>query len=354
MDRREFLKSTSVAATAAGTGTLATAAVVAPALATSSPAAPLAAGPRGFVVAVPQSLAHIEIMTAAYRLAARLQTAFAGQRTVTVTTTVESGLEAVLTGQADAYLGLDSQHATYHPGFQLISSAPIGEHLDGASHHAWLTANRDVLVNLAADHGAVTFPAYFTGASGGLYAERLLETAADFKGAVIAARGLTAAMLAQLGAKTEIVADSDMTAAITTGRLLAAEPLMQPTSAVAHWSFQPGLTPGGQTLSLGLRASTWAQLAPSEQVAVEGIAAAAYLQAQADAQMLAVTARRLDTLRRWPVHTAFHGGLVQDLEAASAAALDALASHDRTARQLVASYRGFRSGLTDIAAPRLV
>ena len=44
-------------------------------------------------------------MTAAHRMAARLQTVFGGTRYVTVETTVESGLEAVLTARADAVSG---------------------------------------------------------------------------------------------------------------------------------------------------------------------------------------------------------------------------------------------------------
>ncbi len=345
MDRREFLKTTTVAAAAAtSTATVATGALAAPtAMIGASPAR--AAGAREFILAVPQSLDHIEIMTAAYRMAARLETLFAGARHVTITTTVESGFEAIQTSRADAYFGLDSQHAHQHPAFALLSSAPIGEHMDGPTQHAWLASHREPWHALAAEFGAIAFPAFHTGPSGGLYAERMLDTVADVKGCHIAARGLTATMLGHLGANAQVTSDTELTAGISTGRLIAAEPLMAPTSAVAHWSYQPGLTPGGHMLSLGLRTSTWAMLSPAEQAAIEGVAASSYLQSQADAQLLQATVRRLDGHRRWPLHTGFNGRLQADLEAASAATLDDLGSHDATSRRWVAAFRAFRSNV---------
>jgi TRAP-type mannitol/chloroaromatic compound transport system substrate-binding protein len=162
MDRREFLKSTTVAAAAAtSTATVATAALATP-TAMYGPSPARAAGAREFVLAVPQSLDHIEIMTAAHRMAARLQTSFGGARFVTVTSIIESGLEAIQTGCADAYLGLDSQHAHQHPAFALLSSAPIGEHMDGPTHHAWLASHREPWHDLAAEFGTIAFPAFHT------------------------------------------------------------------------------------------------------------------------------------------------------------------------------------------------
>jgi TRAP-type mannitol/chloroaromatic compound transport system substrate-binding protein len=351
MDRRAFLKSSSVAATAATVaGTTAATAIAAPAVTVSTSAShePTAKGAAPFILAVPQSLAHIEVMTAAHRMAARLQTAFGGNRFVTIETTVESGLEAVLTARADAYLGLESQHTSYHPAFQLISSLPIGAHLDAIMHQAWLTAGegRDVWQALAMDHGAVAFPAFHTGPSAGLYAEQILESTADLKGARIAARGLGAAVLASFGADVVTVSDADLKGAISATRLTAAEPLMAPTATVAHWAFSPGVTPQGHLLSLGLRHSTWERLAPSERLAVEGIAAETAMQSFGAAQLLAATAQRIDGWRRWPVHTAFPMAMQRDLQDAGWAVVDALGQQDATARRLVASLNQFRRGIT--------
>jgi TRAP-type mannitol/chloroaromatic compound transport system substrate-binding protein len=350
MDRRTFLKSSSVAATAASVGT-ASVALAAPALAAPMSAAQLEAEARGaqpFVLAVPQSLAHVEVMTAAHRMAARLQTLFAGTRYVTVETTVESGLEAVLTARADAYLGLESQHASYHPAFQLISSLPIGAELDGMMQHAWLSAGegRDLWQALAMEQGAVAFPAFHTGPSAGLYAEKLLGDVADLKGARIAARGLAGRMLTSLGADVVTVGDADLKGAIAANNLVAAEPLMAPTAAVAHWSFGPGVTPSGHLLSLGLRASTWERLSPSERVGVEGIAAETAMQSYGAAQLLKATAERIDGWRRWPVHTSFPTALQRDLEEAGWSTVDALGGHDATAARFVASLHAFRKGMS--------
>lgn len=363
MDRREFLKTSGVAATAAGVGTT-SAALAAPGIAAPHSAAQAEAAARGaqpFVLAVPQSLSHIEVMTAAHRMAARLQTVFAGQRYVTVETTVESGLEAVLTARADAYLGLESQHASYHPAFQLISSLPVGAELDAMMLQAWLSAGegRDLWQALAMEHGAVAFPAFHTGPSAGLYAEKILGEVSELKGARIAARGLAGQMLASLGAEVVSMADADLKGAIAAANLVAAEPLMAPTSAVAHWSFGPGVTPAGHLLSLGLRHSTWERLSPSERIGVEGIAAETAMQSFGAAQLLMATAHRIDGWRRWPVHTSFPTALLRNLQAAGWSTVDALGTHDATAARFVASLHAFRKGMTSdgytpSAAPAMV
>jgi TRAP-type mannitol/chloroaromatic compound transport system substrate-binding protein len=349
MDRRDFLKSSSLAASAVTVGG-ASAAVAAGNVAAAAGGMPVAAGAgaQPFVLAVPQSLAHIEVMTAAHRIAARLQTLFEGRRYVTVETTVEGGLEAVQTARADAYLGLESQHASHHAAFQLISGLPYGTELAPMMQQAWLTTGegRDLWLALSAEHGAVAFPAFHTGLSAGLYAETILEQSGDLSGKRIAARGLAADVVRALGATAVAFSDADLKGAISAAALDAAEPLMAPTTAVAHWSFAPGLTPAGHLMTLGLRHSTWERLSPSERIGFEGVAAETLMQSHGAAQMLAATAQRIDAWRRWPVHTTFSATLQRDLQEAGRDVLASLGQRDATTRRLVGSLEQFRNGVT--------
>lgn len=345
MDRREFLKTSGVAA-ASATATGSATAVAAGHDATSSLAAPVSLGRAAvpFVLVVPESLAHIEIMTAAHRMAARLETNFDGTRHCTVETCVEGGLEAVSTGRADAYFGLESQHTSAHPAFALLSGLPLGVHMDALMHQAWLTQGdgRDLAQALRAEHGAVAFAAFHTGQSAGLYADRLLDVAADLKGLRVAARGLAGDVLAAMGAEVSTIGDNALKGAVAASRFDAAEPLMAPTTAVAHWSYAPGVTPAGHILTLGMRESTWSLLSPSQRFGIEGVAAEALMQSIGSARLLQATAERIDAWRRWPVHTTFTADLQRDLAAAGVAVVDALGTHDATARRLVDSLRRFR------------
>jgi TRAP-type mannitol/chloroaromatic compound transport system substrate-binding protein len=348
MDRRDFLKSSSIAASAVTVGGT-SAAVAAGSMVGSASAVPIAAaGAQPFVLAVPQSLAHVEVMTAAHRIAARLQTLFEGRRYVTVETTVEGGLEAVQTARADAYFGLESQHASHHTAFQLISGLPYGTELAPMMQQAWLTTGegRDLWQALSAEHGAVAFPAFHTGLSAGLYAETILEETSDLTGKRIAARGLAADVVRALGATAVAFGDADLKGAISAAALDGAEPLMAPTTAVAHWSFAPGLTPSGHLMTLGLRQSTWERMSPSERVGFEGVAAETLMQSHGAAQMLAATAQRIDAWRRWPVHTTFSATLQRDLQEAGRDVVASLGQQDATARLLVASLEQFRKGVT--------
>ncbi len=351
MDRREFLKSSGV--TAAAAATTATAAVAADASVATTLTSPLgapavASGVREFVLAVPASIDTLDVGASAYAIARRLETAFGDGTRVTLTRTIESGLEAVMTGSADLYLGLESQHATFHPAFHAFAGLPFGEHLDGAMQHAWmrLGSGHELFDELAGQFGIRAVPAGVTGVSPGLYAERLFDTAADLRGMKIACRGLARDVVTSLGAQAVTVRESDLAGAISAQALDAAEPLTAPTSAVAHWTFQPGLTPGGFVMTLGTRTSLWSTLGASGQAILDGVAAEAYALSSAEAIGRTATLRRIDRMRRWPVVTAFASPLQHELQMAGQAAVDRVASYDPLAGRVIDSIRAFR-GQTD-------
>jgi TRAP-type mannitol/chloroaromatic compound transport system substrate-binding protein len=351
MDRREFLKTTGVAAaattTAGGAGSIA-AAASAEAPAPGEIATPaIRLGGRELVLALPVSIDTLDIGAHAEGLARRLEAALGEDTRIAVARTIETGLEAVTTGIADLYFGLENQHATYHPAFHVAAGLPIGTHLGAGAQYAWLTtgSGRELFDELSAGFGIRAFAAGTTGPSGGLFAERLIETADDLAGLRIACRGLAREVVAALGATPVAANEAELVGALAGRGLDAAEPLTAPAAAVAHWAFQPGLTPGGYVLTLGMRASFHDRLGRSGQAIVEGIAGAAFAAASAEAvgrqAMLAEVAR----FGRWPVATAMPGRLEAALGAAAVAALERVGGHDPLAARMVDSHRAFRDAV---------
>ena len=345
MHRREFLKTTSGAAAAAaiGGGTVASA-VAADDAQMTAPA--IAMGARRFILALPQSLDHLEVRTAVQRIAHRLETTLSGPTHISVETTVESGLEAVSTGRADFYFGLDSQHASAHPALPVFAGLALGEDMPASMFHAWLTAGtgRELWNEALGRADAIAFAAGHTGTSPGLYTDVAFETAAALKGVVIAARGIGADALRLLGADVATHA-ADGIGAIAGRGFAAAEPLLTPFESKAQWSYAPALTPSGLMLSLGTRASLWARLTAADKAVIEGVAAEAYLVAQTHAMQRALLLEDLAKLRRWPVDTHMPDGLATAIERAVSDVADGIAATSAFAAHVIASHRGFRAAM---------
>jgi TRAP-type mannitol/chloroaromatic compound transport system substrate-binding protein len=346
MDRREFLKSTSVAAvagSAAGaTGTATAQSATASTAELAAPAVILAR--REISLAVPLSLDTLEIGAGAFRLARRIETAFDNRISINISRTDMNGFDAITSGQADLYLGLDADQAATHPGFAVLAGMPARESLNAVEQQAWQTigSGAELRGELAQRLGIHSLIAGHTGASPGLYAERILETADDLRGLRIACRGLARDVVAELGATPVALDEGDLRGAITAQRLDAAEPLQVPTAAVAHWSYQPGLTPGGYLLSLGLGLTFWHGLTRAEQAILEGLAAEAHAYSQAENIGRAATMRQVARFRRWPVATSTPGDLQAALDAAATRVIDRIGDHDNLARRIVDSARAFR------------
>lgn len=342
MDRREFLASTGVAAAA-------TAGIAAPAAADLAadkqlPTAPhIATGARVLRLALPQPIETLETGMAARRLAHRLQTSLGGDVRVDVVAVSESGAAAVLSGAADFYYGLESAHAHLHPAFALFAAMPTGEHLDPVSHAAWLAAGdgAELFDELSGEFGLKAFAAGHTGSSAGFFAERIIETAGDCKGMRVACHGLARDVATSLGMSVVDVPEAALDGALFAIGLDAAEPLSS-SAAVAHWRYQPGLTAGGTTFSLGLRGDTFAGLSRREQGIIESVAAEARGHSLALAAVRHASMARAAALRRWPISMAASPALHADIVRASTDAVDRIAAIDPLSGRIVESHRAFR------------
>ncbi len=335
MDRRDFLKTAAAASAATTVGLTATST---PALAAPS----LARGMRQWVLALPQSLDTLEVRT----VVARLQHQIAAARphtSVMLEPTVSGGLEAVTTGFADLYIGIDTQHDAAHPALPIFAGLPAspdrGHDMSAAVHRAWLAGPGRALWSAALDTvDVVAMPVAHTGPSPGLYSDVAFETGQDVRGLRIGARGFAADALRLLGA-TVSTGDADGAGALAGRGLVAAEPLLAPFETQAQWSYQPGLTPAGLSISLGARGSFWRSLAASDQAVIAAIADAT------SAASLELGARRQESLdqvaafRRWPMHTATPAAFARDVAVAMSAVIDDLAARDALARRAIDSLR---------------
>jgi hypothetical protein len=305
---------------------------------------PVIAGAQRWTLAVPASVALLDVRTAAHMLAARLEALLGDGLRIDVIETVEPGLEAITTGGADLYLGLDASSADWHPGFHVTSGLPTGVELAPAEQAAWLTVGdgAELLQALADRFDAVVKPAFVTGPSYGLLSDRLIETADDVRGRTIACRGLARRVATHLHA---IPVDPG------TPNVDLSEPLIGPPLPQRHWRYAPGLMAGGHILSVGTRATLWARLGRSRQLAIEGAVSELLVRSQADAIVRTATLAQVDAARRWPVATSFDAMLRAQIQAGAEAALDAVATFDPLAQRLVASHRLFHARLRESASP---
>jgi TRAP-type mannitol/chloroaromatic compound transport system substrate-binding protein len=338
MDRRDFLKAASTTALASAAGS--TALIAQP---VGAPASLL--GARRFVLALPQSIDTLEVRTLAARLQRQLSSALTNTEVV-IETTVSGGIEAVSQGFADFYIGIDSQHAAAHPALPLFAGMPLGHDCAPETHCAWLRGPGQTLWAAAlAATDIVAIPFGHTGTSPGLYTDTAFVTGADLRGVRVAARGLAAEALGLLGAKVSMH-DSDSACgqdagAVAARGLTATEPLLTPFDAKAQWAYQPGVTPGGLVVSLGMRASLWERIATSDRLIITGLAS------ETLAVSLDLAAHRDETLqhvaqvRRWPTNTAMPDLFTRDVKAAADAVLHDLAAREPLARLALESHRQF-------------
>lgn len=350
MDRREFLTTTGMAA-AAGVG------AAGPALAATeaaSVAAPHIATPRpGLRLALSASVETLELGAAARSLAHRVAAALGAEIKIDVVRVETSGADAVRAGEADFYYGFESHHAHLHPAFAAVGGMPLGEHMDPMHHYAWLIAGDggEAWDDLSGAHGIKAFAAGHTGASQGLYSERILENAADLAGLRIACDGLARDVVAALGAAPVAIGRGTIDGSIAAHGIDAIETLGIPSAAVAHWRHLSGLMPGGMMVALGMRRDLWAGLSKGQQIAVEAIAGEAFARSLAQSALHHAAVARVGRMRRWPVATAMSHDLEAAIEAASRETLDRLAATDPLSGRIVASYRAFRSTVSAGAAP---
>jgi TRAP-type mannitol/chloroaromatic compound transport system substrate-binding protein len=338
MDRRGFLKTTGAAAVAAGTATGARAEQAQAAPAILSGAKPLSIAstwggdlPGG----------------GAERLAWRIETATGGRYRI-----------EMAAGAGDADLTYGGTTAALHPAFAVFSGLPFGQGLAAAAHNTWLTAGGGQMLwdELAGEFGFKPLLAGRTGPSGGVWASRRLEGAADLAGLAIHVGGLAAEVVLALGATPLAMPPLQLGAALADGRIQAAEwlgplaaaaPDLQP---LAERLYLPGFTPEGLVLALNVRRSLWEAMDAADRAIFEACAAQEYQVSLADAHAHALMAAQIESPAKWPVRHALPVQLGHALEAAADDVVARMAGTDEAARRIHDSYAAFRRMLASASS----
>jgi TRAP-type mannitol/chloroaromatic compound transport system substrate-binding protein len=338
MDRRDFLKTTSAAAVAAGaaSATAASEAQTAPAVLSGVRQLTLASSSRD----LPGSGVD--------RLARRIETATDGRYRIEF---ASAGADADLT------YGGAWRHASLNRAFAFFAGLPFSQGLDAAGLQTWLAVGGGAMLwdELAAEFGFKSLVAGHTGPSVGVWAAARLEAPSDLAGGQVYVEGLAGDVLRDLGATPAMLAPEELRAALADGRLQAAEwlgplavaaPDLQP---LAQRLYQPGFNRNGLLLSLGVAKRLWDGMSVADRAIFEACAAQEYHLSLTDARAHVLIASQVEAPTKWPVRLPWPSRLAEAFDQAAADAVERIAAIDPASRRIHDSYQAFRRMLGEPA-----
>ncbi len=296
MDRRSFLKTTSVVATVA-TG------VAAPALAAEHgggdsgvrsdlPAPAIGSDVRHLVIvsAWPESVAGYSEQ--GRRLAERIQVASAGRFVFSFAHRDNRGGQVSATGDADLVLGSEHRNLGRHPAFAYFAGLPCRTGLRAADFDRWLAAGGGQMMwdGLAAEHGLKPLLIGHSGGRPGWWSAQPISRIADLQGKRVAVEGLARNVAAAIGAEPVEVLIGSMAPAVIEGDVAAAEwGGLLASCAIgldkARCWTGFGINTNGTALSLGIRRDLWDAFSASDRAIFEGAAAEAFRFSLAEARV---------------------------------------------------------------------
>ena len=352
MDRRDFIKSTGVAAAAIATGT--TTVVAQPAI-THSPSAPAihtvpAVRELRVASAWPQTGRGFD--DSAHRLAQAITTLSGGRYRLTLSPS-QDGLGALTSGEADLYHGSGHDFLALDRAFAFFAGLLGQAAIRPTYLNAWLMAagGQSLWDDLSAPHGFKPFFAGHSGARAKLWSRAPIASLADLQGRRLAASGLTADIVRELGAEPVAVHPADLAAALADGRVDAVE--WGGTIAAfgcdlhrhARHCLRPGLSRSGFTAILAVRSPIWSSMSAVDQ-AIFAAAASQELNTVVAESLSASAQLRAALSEREGIS---FGTMPPDVMAAAsnaaARAVAAVASASSQAARIHASYTDFRSAL---------
>lgn len=361
MHRRDFLKGSSAAAIAVGTATAAAAQAAKAADDAKALAAPA-------ILPEHRTLRMVSLWPDAVtgpgdhvrRFAKRIEAATDGRLLIEIADEPATGsqaFKAVMTGDADLYVGHEHAHRELHPAFSYFAGLPCRTGMDIDSLNAWLMAagGQEVWDDLTAEFNMKSLVIGHSGSAHGLFTRQPINARADFKGMRIAVDGLAADVLDAIDAKPVENMTNPVDAMIADAALDGIEcnglppTLSRERSVHFHRTAQhrmlPGLNDAGYALTLGLRRSFWDGLANSERITLSAIACEALATSRADAIAQIRNAALLDQLAFGSVH---HLHPLQwrivstELTRIAETLVADLSGHDDHARRINASYMAFK------------
>ena len=293
MDRRSFLRTSTVGATAAA--------------ATGLAAPAYAQGNRTLTMVTtwPRGLAGV--WDSVERVANNITELTDGQITIDAKGAGElvgalEVFDAVTAGQADMYHGADYYFVGQHPGWAYFTAVPFG--MTAPEIMTWYYGQDGMALHheLGEIFGLKSFIAGQTGAQGGGWFRNPVNSAADFNGLKFRMPGLGGEALSKLGASVQNIPGGEIYQALSSGALDATE-WIGPWSdeklglqEVCDYYYPAGFHEPGAALSVATNLEVWDSLTPAQQKAIELASGEAH---QANyAQFIANNGPALERLRQ--------------------------------------------------------
>lgn len=351
MDRRDFIKSTGVAAAAIATGTTA---VAQPASAPSLAAPAIHAAPsvRELRVAAAWPQTGRGFDDSARRLAQAIATLSGGRYRLTFSPH-PGGLGALTSGEADIYHGSGHDFLALDRAFAYFAGLPGQVAIRPTYLNAWLMAagGQSLWDDLSAPHGFKPFFAGHSGARAKLWSHTPISSLADLQGRRIAATGLAADIVRELGAEPVTLHPADLAGALAGGRVDAVE--WGGTIAAfgcdlhrhARHCLRPGLSRSGFTAVLAVRSAIWSSMSAADQAIFAAAASQELNTVVAESLGASAKLRTAMTERDGVTFGAMPPDVTAAASKAAGRAVATVASASPEAARIHASYTAFRSAL---------
>ncbi len=266
MDRRSFLKNSSVAA-----GVAATSVVAAPAIVQAkTEMAIVSTWPRDFP----------GLGISAQRLAKRITELTDGGINVTYFASGEKvgafdSFDEVASGKSQAYIAADYYWKGKHPGWAYFAAVPFG--LVFSEMDAWMkyAGGQQLLDELGAEFGIKGLPCGNTGVQMGGWFNKEIETADDLKGLKMRIPGLGGDVMAKLGVSPVALPGAQIYENLVSGAVDATEwvgpynDYFMKFYEAAKYYYYPGMHEPATQLSLGLNKAWWDKLSKTDQAIIE-------------------------------------------------------------------------------------
>jgi TRAP-type mannitol/chloroaromatic compound transport system substrate-binding protein len=342
MDRREFLKTTGVAAAAAAAGATGAHA------AGEAGAAQTSAGAKLLRMVMPWPDDGKGFGDSARRLARRIEAATGSRCRVELVESTRTGIEVLAAGEAELYHGTEDRHVALHPAFAYFAGLPWERGLPVADLEAWLVAGGGQALwdGLAGKFGVKSLLAGHTGPVS-LWSAAPLDRLADLAGLGMSVDGLAAEVVRGIGAEPVALAPGEIVAAMKAGRIGAAQyggviaAMSLGLPEIAPRAYALALGGQGTAMSLGVSRALWDSLAEADKAAFASAAReelhTTIAEERAHREPILMAMRR-----RYGVVEALVGAEVKDAtERIGGAVVAHAAGHDADARRINASYMGF-------------
>ncbi|MEM9107902.1 MAG: twin-arginine translocation signal domain-containing protein, partial [Pseudomonadota bacterium] len=212
MDRRKFLKTSGIAT-----------AGVATASALATPA--LSQGREKLVMVTAWSRGLAGVFDAAQRVADSVNTMSDGTLEIDVKAQGElvSGLpavfDAVTSGQADMDHAADYYYVGQHPAFAFFTAVPFGMVATELNNWYYHMGGQELHRELGEEFGLVSFLAGNTGAQGGGWFRKKINSAEDLQGLKYRMPGLGGAALGKIGVSVSTIPGAEVYQALASGAI---------------------------------------------------------------------------------------------------------------------------------------